>query len=88
MMGMLSPSIAYVYVNSIEKWDDHSLQAGENVILAVAFHRGLFCSPVYRSPISLKWRSFLHMQYHSYPIIASARCFDGRPEGGSRELAV
>lgn len=42
MMGMLSPSIAYV--NSVEKWDDHSFHAAGTVILAVAFHQDLFRS--------------------------------------------
>ena len=42
MMGMLSPSIAYL--NSIKKWDDHSFHAGGTVILAVAFHQSLFRS--------------------------------------------
>ena len=42
MMGVLSPSIAYV--NSVEKWDDHSFHAAGTVILAVAFHQDLFRS--------------------------------------------
>jgi pentatricopeptide repeat-containing protein PET309 len=42
MMGMLFPSIAYL--NSIQKWDDHSSHAGGTVILAVAFHQSLFRS--------------------------------------------
>ena len=39
MMGMLSPSIDYV--NSIEKWEDHSFHVGGTVMLAVAFYRSL-----------------------------------------------
>ena len=40
LMGMLSPSIAYV--NSVERWDDHSFHAAGTVILSVAFHQDLF----------------------------------------------
>ena len=42
MMNMLSPSIAYI--NSVEKWDDHSFHAAGTVILAIAFHQDLFRS--------------------------------------------
>lgn len=42
MMGMLSPSIAYV--NSVEKWDDEHFHAAGTVMLAVAFHQDVFRS--------------------------------------------
>ena len=42
MMGMLSPSIAYV--NGVKKWDDHSFHAAGTVILAIAFHQDIFRS--------------------------------------------
>ena len=42
MMGVLSPSIAYV--NSVKNWDDHSFHAAGTVILAAAFHQDLFRS--------------------------------------------
>ena len=42
MIGMLSPSIAYV--SDVEEWDDHSFHATGTVILAVAFHQDLFRS--------------------------------------------
>ena len=58
MMGMLSPSIAYV--NSIEKWDDHSFHAGGTVTLAVAFYRNLFHS------LSLILRELPCLSAHSY----------------------
>ena len=57
MMNMLSPSIAYI--NSVEKWDDHSFHAGGTVIFAVGFYRRFFRALCLRDPI-LSYRS------HSY----------------------
>lgn len=54
---VLSPTIAYV--NSIEKWDDHSFHAGGTVIFAVGFYRRFFRALYLRDPI-LSYRS------HSY----------------------
>ena len=42
MIGMISPSIAYV--NSIKKWDVHNFHAAGTVILAAALHQNLFRS--------------------------------------------
>ena len=40
MMGMVSPSVAYV--NDIKIWDNHSFHTAGTVILATAFHQNLF----------------------------------------------